>query len=307
MKEKILSPPLQKVPNSDATDTYYIICATHRSGSTLLCHALGETRYAGDPQEYFQYGAPHSIKWKENEQLEEYIKRVFKSKSRSNGVSGIKIMWNQLEELVEIAKNRGYDDISIWNIYEYFPDVKFIWLTRYDKIRQGISLWKALETGVWLEKTETNIKKKVDFDLQQIHFQVILSKREDRNWQKIFRKNRIKPLKISYEDFIENYDMTLIKILNFLNISTPKYIVKYISRKGPPLKKQADDRSEKFVRLYRKKRLKAYFIYYFIEISEVIHRIFHKLKKRSDLYSKIISMIIIIKHQIFEKLRLNNT
>src|SRR5580700_5559501 len=32
----------------------YLVCATPRSGSTLLCHALDETGVAGHPQEYFE-------------------------------------------------------------------------------------------------------------------------------------------------------------------------------------------------------------------------------------------------------------
>ncbi len=32
----------------------YLVCATPRSGSTLVCHALEETGVAGRPEEYFE-------------------------------------------------------------------------------------------------------------------------------------------------------------------------------------------------------------------------------------------------------------
>src|SRR3954451_25387243 len=32
----------------------YLVCATPRSGSTLVCHALGETGVAGRPEEDFE-------------------------------------------------------------------------------------------------------------------------------------------------------------------------------------------------------------------------------------------------------------
>ena len=32
----------------------YLVCATPRSGSTLVCHALSETGAAGRPEEYFE-------------------------------------------------------------------------------------------------------------------------------------------------------------------------------------------------------------------------------------------------------------
>src|SRR4051812_48257017 len=33
----------------------YLVCATERSGSTLLCELLGSTGIAGRPEEYFEY------------------------------------------------------------------------------------------------------------------------------------------------------------------------------------------------------------------------------------------------------------
>ncbi|MCP4417029.1 MAG: hypothetical protein GY805_10425 [Chloroflexi bacterium] len=40
----------------------YLICATPRSGSTLLCEALRNTNLAGNPDEYF--GPMHISRWK---------------------------------------------------------------------------------------------------------------------------------------------------------------------------------------------------------------------------------------------------
>ena len=36
--------------------TSYLVCATPRSGSTLLCKTLAETGVAGDPEEFFEAG-----------------------------------------------------------------------------------------------------------------------------------------------------------------------------------------------------------------------------------------------------------
>ena len=38
------------------TNTSYLICATPRSGSFLLCEALKNTGIAGNPEEYFWRG-----------------------------------------------------------------------------------------------------------------------------------------------------------------------------------------------------------------------------------------------------------
>ena len=44
------------VRNSPVTEPKrsYLVCATQRSGSTLVCQALKETGVAGRPEEYFE-------------------------------------------------------------------------------------------------------------------------------------------------------------------------------------------------------------------------------------------------------------
>src|SRR3954462_4910517 len=38
-----------------APDCSYLVCATERSGSTLLCELLGATGVAGRPEEFFEF------------------------------------------------------------------------------------------------------------------------------------------------------------------------------------------------------------------------------------------------------------
>src|SRR3712207_824557 len=40
--------------SSDVCYSDLLVCATPRSGSTLLCHLLDQTRVAGHPEEYFE-------------------------------------------------------------------------------------------------------------------------------------------------------------------------------------------------------------------------------------------------------------
>src|SRR6478735_8160925 len=42
------------IMNSGKPNSSYLVCATPRSGSTLVCHALEETGIAGRPEEYFE-------------------------------------------------------------------------------------------------------------------------------------------------------------------------------------------------------------------------------------------------------------
>src|SRR5438309_7660353 len=48
----VMTPPFQEMTMQVTTS--YLVCATPRSGSTLLCEALQNTDIAGCPAEYFE-------------------------------------------------------------------------------------------------------------------------------------------------------------------------------------------------------------------------------------------------------------
>src|SRR5689334_3376396 len=111
-------------------DRSYLVCATPRSGSTLLCHLLDQTGIAGHPEEYFEAlrhsGAPrkpheyfdpdrhaniierlafrelpdgiertaHPL-W-EPESYDRYLASALDAGTTPNGVFGAKLMWGYL-------------------------------------------------------------------------------------------------------------------------------------------------------------------------------------------------------------------
>jgi trehalose 2-sulfotransferase len=79
----------------------YIIYATQRSGSTLLCEALKNTGVVGRPAEYFtpSYILKHTEHWgvslrnKEYWLGDAYLQRVYETGITPNGVFGLKLLW----------------------------------------------------------------------------------------------------------------------------------------------------------------------------------------------------------------------
>ena len=84
----------------------YLVCASPRSGTELLCRGLAATGVAGCPREYFlaedpaklpdwrfweegPYAAGHDVSDKES-----YLTLVYRLGSTPNGVFGAKIHWN---------------------------------------------------------------------------------------------------------------------------------------------------------------------------------------------------------------------
>src|SRR5437899_2678408 len=74
----------------------YLICATPRSGSYLLCEALTNTSLAGRPTEFFDLHQEKKLLdyWQLTvNEYDQYISKVFSLGTTPNGVFGAKIHW----------------------------------------------------------------------------------------------------------------------------------------------------------------------------------------------------------------------
>jgi LPS sulfotransferase NodH len=140
-----------------------IVCATQRSGSTLLCELLKATGVAGIPNEYFQCFKDTGLV----DQPRQYLAGVtdpevlallppldpgvpetsfdFEAVRRAgttpNGVFGAKIMWSHTEDLWARLGGRTLEDV--------FGPLRYVQVIRRDKLAQAVSLWTAIQTQVW--------------------------------------------------------------------------------------------------------------------------------------------------------------
>ena len=173
----------------------YLICATPRSGSTLLCEALTNTGIAGHPKEYFETlyatGLPRRpFEYFEDAQLSDvvehlggnahtgtaialqtsappyadYLAAVLEEGTTPNGIFGAKVMWGYLSDFVSnlhtIPEYRHLDTPAL--LATIFPRLHYIRVIRRDKVRQAISLWKALQTQTWREDDDEAADNVVD-------------------------------------------------------------------------------------------------------------------------------------------------
>ena len=120
------------------TDRSYLVCATPRSGSTLVCHALDETGVAGRPEEYFEAlrhsgrprrpdeyflgvedqsildhlgernlgdePPPRSPLWS-RAAYDRYLEWAIETGTTPNGVFGAKLMWGYFGDFVSLLRN----------------------------------------------------------------------------------------------------------------------------------------------------------------------------------------------------------
>lgn len=227
--------------------TSYMICATPRSGSTLLCEALKNTGVAGNPDEYF--GPMHVERWLAQwGQLskKEYLDRVLAHGMGINGVFGMKVMrsyWgNFRQHLHQAVALPSTSDPALLNAC--FPNLKYIWITRRDKVRQAVSWLKFIQGAMWYWESDVPQKVEVLEMRPEIISDFILQTAvHESAWLAFFEQAGIQPHIVVYEDFVEAYEETAKDILNYLEIPYPKDLV-FGKRR---LKQQSDALTETWV------------------------------------------------------------
>ena len=238
-----------------------LVCATPRSGSTLLCALLDGTGVAGRPQEFFERLAHSGLP----RQPREYFERVEDPKllellaptdpgtpdpgdpipqalaegTTANGVFAAKLMWTHLLDLAERLGRPA--DAAL--LRERFPDPRYVHVTRRDKIAQAVSLWRAVQTRAWRAGEVTDNGNAV-YHAGAIGYLAGQLSDHDDAWRRWFSANRIEPLTVVYEELAADTSGITSEVLDHLGVG-PAEIPE------PPLRRQGDDRSARWVERYR--------------------------------------------------------
>jgi LPS sulfotransferase NodH len=212
----------------------YTIWFSQRTGSTLLCKALESTGVAGKPDEWLYVESTYNLYNKYNVKTPEQLQnKLWDIASTSNGVLGLKLSSYEplMSKMVETFRSfpgckDSFNRPEVWE--NAFPHHKHLWMTRRNKIRLAVSWWKAIKTGEWHlqtceEKKQINVKDDYLYDaLNHLFNEANL---REALAQKFFDEAEIIPYTIVYEDFIRDYEGTVLSILNWLGIDSKNVIV----------------------------------------------------------------------------------
>jgi trehalose 2-sulfotransferase len=266
----------------------YLVCATQRSGSTLMCELLKTTGVAGVPLEYFEAvrdtgipphpgdflrglpptrlgiredprppEAPAYSSLAGLSDYREHLERTFAQGTTPNGVFGAKLMFNQLEELQALAGGLPeFSGLEIGALLEQlFRGPRYIWVSRRDVVRQAVSMWKAIQTRTWRDSDSDSDADGDESVTPRYRFEAIdhLVRRfeaDERGWESFFSQHGAEPLRIAYEDeLVADRDGTVRRALDWLGVSPPRGW-----RAEEPLRRQADTDSDDWVAAYHRDR-----------------------------------------------------
>jgi LPS sulfotransferase NodH len=144
------------------------------------------------------------------------------------------------------AQRAAYARLRSW-----LPDLRVIWLRRQNMVARAISLFRARQTGIWyqpLSKNSTVPGNQVqNFDYAEIHILHSLGGFQEELLQRFFQENDISPHSVVYEELVTDYEPTVRRVLEFLQIKAEQTFIP-----PPSSLKQSDALSEEWEEHYRK-------------------------------------------------------
>jgi LPS sulfotransferase NodH len=241
------------------TSLAYLVCTEARTGSTLLCDALGSTGVAGRPDEYFNAGQFEADRWIWRLGITDpadYVDAVIRKTTTPNGIFGTKVHWGQVRLFHEklLAANRDavpHVKPDFERLLRHkFPALRYVWLRRRNKVAQAISYYRATQTAIWRSvkgrrDQDSVVDRALEFDFDRIDRQVAAVRESDWRWDDYFWRHRVTPLMVVYEDMIANLDVTVRGILQFIGVPDEGIVVAQ-----PELERQADARSLEWEQRY---------------------------------------------------------
>ena len=129
--------------------------------------------------------------------------------------------------------------------------IKYVWLRRQTKVAQAVSFYRAEHTNVWqafngAKPKNIDIDQELEFDFDEIHRIYTDLEVNDWKWKVYFRMNKIQPLMLFYEEFTQNYEVTIRGVLKFLG-----QLYEDAPVAPPALERQANARSKDWEERYR--------------------------------------------------------
>jgi LPS sulfotransferase NodH len=256
----------------------YLVCATPRSGSTLLCETLRKTGVAGNPLEFFEALPETGVPRRPLDYLAglddpdalalvagaqppeappysdlrgcaayaEHLAKVRAAGTTPNGVFGAKIMW---AHLVDLGRQLGTDDLGAL-VDAHFDRPRFIWVRREDTVRQAVSLWRAMQTQSWRAENEP-AKGEPQYSYTALRHLVELLTAHERAWEQ-FLAGRPDVLTLTYDEIASDIADAVARTLGHIGIARDA-----AADALPTMRRQADARSAEWAEAYARDALTA--------------------------------------------------
>ncbi|MFJ9892770.1 Stf0 family sulfotransferase [Streptomyces sp. NPDC091280] len=246
------------------TDAYFI-CATPRTGSSLLLGLLDSTGVAGHPQAYFR--SPDEAAWAERWGVAhtpqhaldygDFVRAALAAGRTGNGVFGAKLMWGTHAELTsrlaDLHPDLAGDEVGLLE-REFGRRLRFVHLRRDDTLAQAVSWLRAEQTGVWFVGGRGEIggarsasaAGRPSYDRDAVTRILRTVEEHDAGWRRWFESHGVEPYRVRYEDLSADPEAVTLRVLDHLGLTLPAG-----RRITPSHQRQADRLNEEWAARYR--------------------------------------------------------
>jgi len=216
----------------------YILCATPRSGSTLLCDLLAATGRAGAPDSFFMrdvapewaraWGLPDGDGADDLAWRRAFLSAVLAAGRGGTDVFGLRLMHENLADVAAFLAplHPGVaGDAAL--IAAAFGPVLYLHLSRRDKLAQAVSRVRAEQTGLWhiapdgTELERLSPPQPPVYDHARIARELAALDQADAAWNDWFAEQGIAPLRLAYEDLAADPAGTLARVCRALDLPPP--------------------------------------------------------------------------------------
>ncbi|MDB1089056.1 Stf0 family sulfotransferase [Streptomyces sp. ACA25] len=256
------------LPDAPDRPDAYFLCATPRTGSSLLLGLLDSTGVAGRPQAYFR--APDEPLWADrwgiprDEQgdfsYREYVSAALAAGRTGNGVFGAKLMRGTLDELLgklgAAHPDFAGDSPSLLN--RAFGRTGFLYLRREDVLAQAVSWLRAEQTNTWFIGGNGEIggpgsgERTPAYDPERIGQLLRLIDEQNASWEAWFASHGVQPHLVCYEEIDADATGVTRRLLGSLGLELPPGRAIVLRHR-----RQADELNDQWAARYRAERRQA--------------------------------------------------
>ncbi|MDW5594266.1 Stf0 family sulfotransferase [Conexibacter stalactiti] len=253
----------------------YLVCATQRSGSTVLCETLRATGVAGQPLEHFEHlrhsGRPRQgheylagvddhalegllpppapVRDEGDESPSAWWSRIVREGSSANGVWGGKLMWDHVDDFTAragqldgVGAGAGLAEV----LDRLFGELRLVYVRREDTVAQAISFWRAIQTQAWRHDPDAKHAPPA-YHYGAIDHLVTLLEQHDAAWQRWFADGGREPLTLVYEQLRDDVSGAVGEIVRSLGLTVGEL-------PAPALSRQRDGTSREWAQRFREER-----------------------------------------------------
>jgi LPS sulfotransferase NodH/predicted O-methyltransferase YrrM len=218
----------------------YLIASSYRCGSSYLCWLLWKTGLLGAPSEVLNPTSelPLFINRFKTSEPTDYMTKILERRVSRNGVFGIKAHFHHFE-----AYQKQYPALL-----KRMTPVSYIFISRSDKVAQGVSMVKALQTNRWHSRMEGGPKPTLRYDREMIANCIAEIEEQDLAWRRWFKAHKVSPFELTYNDLTKDAAAVVRRIVQLLGVENDEPEEVFV----PSVDKQGDETNNEWIERYEK-------------------------------------------------------